>query len=79
MNLFPHLTLKMVLVGIEFILGGAVQTGRISGWIHGMLFNLTFLHFLYTTLLQHNGFKENVEIINELANYETAKVNSASL
>ena len=69
----------MVLVGTVFILGGAVQTGRISGWIHGMLFNLTFLHFMYTTFLQHNGFKENVAIINELVNYETAKVNGASV
>ena len=79
MKLFPHLTLNMVLVGIVFILGGAVQTGRISGWIHGMLFNLTFLHFMYTTLLQHNGFKENVAIISELANYTIAKVNGASV
>ena len=79
MKLFPHLTLNMVLVGIVFILGGAVQTGIMSGWIHGILFNLSFLHFMYTTLLQHNGFKENVAIINELANYETAKVNGASV
>ena len=79
MKLFPHLTLNMIFIGIVFILGGAVQIGKISGWIHGILFNLSFLHFMYTTLLQHNGFKENVGIINELANYEIAKVNGASV
>ena len=79
MKVFPHLTLNMVLVGIVFMLGGAVQTGRISGWIHGMLFIVTFFHFMYTTFLQHNGFKENVVIINELVNYDTAKVNGVSI
>jgi|TARA_B100001964_G_scaffold58426_1_gene66237 hypothetical protein len=79
MKLFPHLTLNMIFVGIVFILGGAVQTGIMSGWIHGILFNLSFLHFMYTTLLQHNGFKENVAIISELANYTIAKVNGASV
>ena len=31
MKLFPHLTLNMIFIGTIFILGGAVQTGRISG------------------------------------------------
>ena len=77
MKLFPHLTLNMVFVGTVFILGGAVQTGRIAGWIHGLLFDLAFIHFLYTTILQHRGFKENVDIIGELSNYDTAKINSS--
>ena len=66
MLLFPHLTMNMIFVGIVFILGGAVQTGNVPGWIHGLLFNLAFFHFLYTTVLQHRGFKENVDIIGEL-------------
>ena len=69
MVLFPHLTLNMVLIGTIFILGGAVQIGSISGWIHGLLFDIAFLHFLYTTMVQHRGFKENVEIISELAQH----------
>ena len=67
MLLFPHLTMNMVLVGVVFILGGAVQTGSVASWIHGLLFILAFFHFLYTTVLQHRGFKENVEIIGELS------------
>ena len=66
MLLFPHLTMNMIFIGSVFILGGAVQTGSIAGWIHGLLFDAAFFHFLYTTLLQHRGFKENVEIIGEL-------------
>jgi hypothetical protein len=68
MKLFPHLTLNMFLIGLVFILGGAVQTGRISGLVHGILFNMAFIHFIYVTLLQHRGFKENVEIIGEVVN-----------
>ena len=64
-----NLTLNMALIGTVFILGGAVQTGSISGWIHGLLFDIAFLHFLYTTMVQHRGFKENVEIISELAQH----------
>ena len=69
MVLFPPLTLNMALIGTVFILGGAVQIGSISGWIHGLLFDIAFLHFLYTTIVQHRGFKENVEIISELAQH----------
>ena len=76
MKLFPHLTLNMIFIGTVFILGGAVQTGRISGGIHGLLFNLAFIHLLYTTYLQHLGFKENVVIIGELMINETVANNS---
>ena len=77
MKLFPHLTLNIIIIGLIFILGGAVQTGRISGFIHGILFNIGFIHFIYTTMLQHRGFKENVEIIGELANTETISANGS--
>ena len=77
MILFPHLTMNMVFIGVVFILGGAVQTGIVAGWIHGLLFDLAYIHFLYVTILQHRGFKENVEIIGEIAIVEeTATDNS---
>jgi len=77
MILFPHLTMNMLFVGTVFILGGAVQTGSVSGWMHGLLFDLAFIHFLYVTILQHRGFKENVEIIGKIANVEGAAVNKS--
>ena len=73
MNLFPHLTLNMLLVGIVFILGGAVETGAISGIAHGILFIITFFHFIYTILVQHTGFKENIDVVIELADLNEAK------
>ena len=78
MKLFPHLTLNIIIVGLVFILGGAVQTGRISGFIHGIIFDIGLIHFIYTTLLQHRGFKENVKIIGELSNTETITANGSS-
>ena len=77
MKLFPHLTLNMIFIGTVFILGGAVQTGRIPGWIHGLLFDLAFIHLLYVTYLQHLGFKENVEIISELMINEEVTTNNS--
>jgi len=77
MKLFPHLTLNMIFIGTVFILGGAIQTGRIPGWIHGLLFDLAFIHLLYVTYLQHLGFKENVVIINELIIDEDVTTNNS--
>jgi len=78
MILFPHLTMNMVLVGVVFILGGAVQMGSVSGWIHGLLFDLAFFHFLYLTVIQHRGFKENVEIIGELSEVDAPAPDNAA-
>ena len=66
-------------LGINEYLGELyVQTGRIESWIHGLFFDLAFLHFMYTTFLEHHGFKENVELINELATLQTATANSSA-
>ena len=66
MILFPHLTMNMFFIGAVFILGGAVQMGSFSGWVHGLFFDLAFIHFLYVIIIQHRGFKENVQIIEKL-------------
>ena len=67
MKLFPHLTLNMFLIGTVFVLGGAVQRGSVSGLTHGILFYFSFIHFLYTLLIQHCGFKENIDVIVKIA------------
>tara|TARA_X000000368_G_scaffold413977_1_gene402983 strand:+ start:720 stop:1124 length:405 start_codon:yes stop_codon:yes gene_type:complete len=72
MKLFPHLTLNMLLMGVVFILAGAVHVGSISEQTRGVFFIVVFIHFIYTTLLQHNGFKENIEILIQLADLEPA-------
>ena len=68
MILFPHLTLNMILIGIAFILIGAVDTGSVPASLQSVVFTIGFIHFLYTVRLQHLGFKENVDIVIELAN-----------
>lgn len=77
MILFPHLTLNMFFIGTVFILGGAVQTGSFPGWLHGLLFDFSFIHFLYVIVIQHRGFKENVEIIGKIAIVEGATTNKS--
>ena len=67
MKLFPHLSLNMFLIGTVFVLGGAVQSGSVSGLAHGLLFYFSFIHFLYTLSIQHRGFKENIDVIVEIA------------
>jgi hypothetical protein len=63
MKLFPHVTINMVIVGAQFILGGAVHSGAIPGWAHGLMFDVALLHFLWVISIQHNCFKENTELV----------------
>ena len=45
--------------------------------MHGLLFDLAFIHFLYVIVIQHRGFKENVEIIGKIAMIEGAAANNS--
>ena len=72
MILFPHLTLNIVLLGTAFVLIGAVSIGAVSSFMQSLLFIIGFLHFLYTVRIQHIGFKENIDIIIELAELNDA-------
>ena len=67
MILFPHLTLNMLIMGIAVILIGAVDTGASTNYIQSTTFILGYFHFLYTIKVQHVGFKENIDVIIELA------------
>ena len=77
MILFPHLTLNIFILGAAFVLIGAVDTGAMSSLFQSSLFIFGFLHFLYTVRIQHMGFKENINIVIELAelNDTTSLVN----
>ena len=63
MKLFPHVTMNMVIVGAQFILGGAVHGGSFPGWAHGLMFDVALLHFMWVIVIQHNCFKENAELV----------------
>ena len=64
MKLFPHITINMMIVGAQFILGGAVHSGSFPGWAHGIMFDIAFIHFIWVIIIQHNfcqfsGFSQN--------------------
>ncbi len=71
MKLYPPLLLNMSLVSILFISGGAVDTGHLKGWIHGLFYWVCLLHFLYTIKIQHESFKATTEAVLKMS-----KINS---
>ena len=73
MILFPHLTMNMLIMGTAFILIGAVNTGSVSSLIQSIIFILGYFHFIYTIRIQHIGFKENIDLVIELADLNEAR------
>ena len=68
MILFPHLTLNILLIGTAFVLIGAVDIGSVSSTFRNCFFFIAFFHFLYLLRVQHNGFKENINVLVDIAN-----------
>jgi len=66
MKLFSHIMLNMVLVGVVFIIGGAIYSSIITDWQFNLLFIFTILHYGYLILIQHDSFKENTELVIKL-------------
>ena len=67
MRVYPPLLLSILLFMILFISGGAVDTQHLPGWIHGTLFCVVLIHFLYAVHIQHQCFKENTQIVLEMS------------
>lgn len=72
MKLFPHIMVNMIIIGAQFILGGAVHSGSIPAWFHGILFDIGFIHFVWVIIIQHRCFKENTELVINL--YDQVKL-----
>ncbi len=66
-KVYPPMLLNMLLVMVLFISGGAVDTGHLAGWIHGLLFCGTILHFFSVLNIQHQSFKESTAIVLEMS------------
>jgi len=73
MILFPHLTLNMFFMGTAFILIGAVDTGSVSSLLQSIIFICGYFHFLYSIRIQHIGFKDNINLVIELAKSNQVK------
>ena len=71
MKFFPHATFNMLVIGLVFILIGAVHNGLFPSWAHGYMFLGGLIHFLWCIMIQHQCFKENTELVITL--YEKVK------
>ncbi len=67
MKLYPPLLLNMGMLMGLFISGGAVDTGHLPGWAHGLLYCVTFAHFVYLLTIQHEAFRKSTEIVLEMS------------
>ena len=65
-ELFPALTINMLIIGTGFILGGGVQTKVISKYWHYFIFYLGLLHYIKVILLQHRSLINNADILSDL-------------
>jgi hypothetical protein len=66
-RVYPPLLLNMLLMMVLFISGGAVDTGHLSGLLHGLLFWVCLAHFIYAILVQHRCFRESTAIVLEMS------------
>ena len=64
--LYSPTLLNVLLFMTVFIIGGAVDTGFVPAWSHGVLFLVTLLHFAKTLTIQNACFKEDTAIILEM-------------
>lgn len=65
-TLFPQMMLSILLVGVVFIMGGAVDRKLVPGWSHGVLFIAAILHFARLVVLQHRAFRVHTNTILEM-------------
>jgi len=67
---FPRMMISIFLVGLVFILGGAVDRGFLPDWIHGLLFILAILYYGRLIVAEHRCFREHTNIILEMCGIE---------
>ena len=65
-ELFPPLTMNILIVGTAFVLGGGVQTKVLSKYWHYFIFYLGLLHYIKVIVLQHRSLVKNSKILSEI-------------
>ena len=58
MVVFPKMMISIFLVGIVFILGGAVDRALVPDWVHGGLFIVALIYYARLIVLEHRTFRE---------------------
>ena len=75
MVVFPKMMMSIVLVGVTFILGGAVDSAFVQPWIHGVLFLVAIVYYARLIILEHRCFREHTNIILEMCGVERPAAN----
>jgi len=70
-RLYPPVLTNILLFMIVFITGGAVDTQLMPGFVHGLLYLATVLHFLKVIKVQHQCFRDNTAIILKMSGIES--------
>ena len=63
MKLFPHIIINMIIIGVTFIIGGAVHNNIISPFSHSLAFFIGIAHYFWLIILQHRCFIKNTEVV----------------
>lgn len=66
MPIYKHVSLTVLLFGMIFILGGAVDNHFSIGWLHGQLFLVSIIYYFYALKIKNSAFKAQVDLINEM-------------
>lgn len=66
-KVYPPLMLNMLLMIILFVMAGAVDTGRVPGWLYAVFFGFCVADYLWVKINTNRCFRENTNIILEMA------------
>ena len=70
MVVFPKMMTSIFLVGITFILGGAVERSFVRPWVHGVLFLIAIVYYARLIVFEHRCFRDHTNIILEMCGVE---------
>lgn len=74
MVVFPKMMISIFLVGVTFILGGAVDRSLVHPRIHGVLFIIAIVYYARLIVLEHRCFREHTNIILEMCGVDRVTV-----
>ncbi len=62
---FPLPSLNIALALFTFILGGAIQVGAVSAWVHVTLATVFVISSFFSTRLVFSAMKSNMDLLNQ--------------
>ena len=71
-QVYPPLMLNLLLMSILFVLVGAVDTNRIPTWAYQLFFIGCLWHYIQVKIIQNDCFRNNTQLILEMAGVKQA-------